>query len=99
LVSNNAEALLEWIILVLKSFQIKGADGRAEDLVQEFLGRENARLFLHECEAWLRSPYQSLEEWDGCVQYSVEIPYPLPEGGKRGAGVASEGRVGRMEPE
>lgn len=79
LVSNNVEALLEYIILILKKVQIKGADGRAEDLVQEFLGRENARLFLHELEAWLRAPYHTLEEWDGVVQYAVEIPYPLPE--------------------
>lgn len=82
--SNNVEALLEWILLVLRSVQIKGADGRAEDLVQEFLGRENARLFLHECEAWLRSPYERLEEWDGVVQYQIEVPYPLPEHRKRG---------------
>jgi hypothetical protein len=78
-VSNNTEALLEWIVLVLKSVQLKGADGRAEDLVQEFLGRENARLFLHELEGWLRAPYDSLEEWDAVVQYQVEIPHALPE--------------------
>ncbi|QDS71302.1 hypothetical protein FKW77_001610 [Venturia effusa] len=83
LVSNNVEALLEYIILILKKVQIKGADGRAEDLVQEFLGRENARLFLHELEAWLRAPYHTLEEWDGVVQHAVELPYPLSEARKR----------------
>lgn len=93
-VSNNTEALLEWIILVLKSVQLKGADGRAEDLVQEFLGRENARLFLHECEAWLRSPYYALEEWDGVVQYQAEIPYPLPERRKHGLRLGLERREG-----
>ncbi|TLD19554.1 hypothetical protein E2P81_ATG07171 [Venturia nashicola] len=85
LVSNNVEALLEYIILVLEKVQIKGADGRAEDLIQEYLGRENARLFLHELEAWLRAPYHTLEEWDGVLQYAVEIPYPLPEVRKRSA--------------
>lgn len=74
LVSNNVEALLEYIILILKKVQIKGADGRAEDLVQEVLGRENARLFLHELGGWLRAPYHTLEEWDGVVQYAVEMP-------------------------
>jgi hypothetical protein len=68
---------------VLKNVQLKGADGRAEDLVQEFLGRGNARLFLHELEAWLRSPYHSLEEWDEIVQYQTEIPYSLPPREKR----------------
>lgn len=83
LVSTNVEALLEYIILILKKVQIKGADGRAEDLIQEFLGRENSRLFLHELEAWLKAPYHTLEEWDRLVQYSVELPYPLPERRKR----------------
>lgn len=94
LVSNNVEALLEYIILILKKVQIKGADGRAEDLVQEFLGRENARLFLHELEAWLSAPYNTLEEWDGVVQYAVEIPYPLPEGKRRRSGIVEGREVG-----
>lgn len=94
IVSNNVEALLEYMILILKKVQIKGADGRAEDLVQEFLGRENARLFLHELEAWLRTPCHSLEEWDGVVQYAVEIPYPLPEIRKRRATTMDRREVG-----
>ena len=49
---------------------IKGSGGQAEDMLQEFLGRDNTRLFLHELRAWLRSPYTSLEDWDRHVQYN-----------------------------
>ena len=66
---ENAEYLLEWIIAMLKSVDIKGSSGQAEDMLQEFLGRDNARLFLHELRAWLRSPYAELQEWDRKVQY------------------------------
>jgi hypothetical protein len=48
---------------------IKGSAGQAEELLRDFLGRDNARLFLHELLAWLRSPYASLEDWDRHVQY------------------------------
>ncbi len=68
--AKNAEFLLEYIIAILKSVDIKGSAGQAEEMLQEFLGRENARLFLHELGAWLRSPYVSLEDWDRAVQYS-----------------------------
>ncbi|KLJ08115.1 hypothetical protein EMPG_16437 [Blastomyces silverae] len=43
--------------------------GQAEELLREFIGRDNARLFLHELQAWLRSPYNSLTDWDRAVQY------------------------------
>ena len=66
---NNAEFLLEYIVAILKTVDIKGSSGQAEALLQEFLGRENARLFLHELEAWLRSPFGSLSDWDRAVQY------------------------------
>ncbi len=68
--ATNAEFLLEYIIAILKSVDIKGSNGQAEDMLQEFLGRDDARLFLHELKAWLRSPYTSLEDWDRHVQYS-----------------------------
>ncbi|KAL8732139.1 MAG: hypothetical protein Q9166_002886 [cf. Caloplaca sp. 2 TL-2023] len=70
---NNAEFLLEYIIAILKTVDIKGSGGQAEDMLQEFLGRENTQLFLHELKAWLRSPYTSLEDWDHHVQY-VDTP-------------------------
>ncbi|KAK0290564.1 hypothetical protein LTR35_002508 [Friedmanniomyces endolithicus] len=66
---NTREFLVEYIIAVLKVNEIKGAGGHAEDLVAEFLGLENARMLLHELEAWLRSPFGRLEAWDEEVQY------------------------------
>ncbi|KAL8774972.1 MAG: hypothetical protein Q9209_000451 [Squamulea sp. 1 TL-2023] len=68
--TNNAEFLLEYIVAILKTVDIKGSRGQAEDMLQEFLGRENTQLFLHELRAWLRSPYTSLEDWDRHVQYA-----------------------------
>jgi hypothetical protein len=68
--ANNAEFLLEYIIAILKTVDIQGSGGQAEEMLQEFLGRENTRLFLHELRAWLRSPYMSLEDWDRAVQYA-----------------------------
>lgn len=72
--ANNAEFLLEYIVAILKTVDIQGSGGEAEDMLQEFLGRENTRLFLHELRAWLRSPYISLEDWDRNVQYN-ESPH------------------------
>ena len=68
--ANNAEFLLEYVIAILKTVDIKGSGGQAEDMLQEFLGRDNTRLFLHELKAWLRSPYTSLPDWDRHVQYN-----------------------------
>jgi len=79
---SNAEFLLEYIIAILKSIDLKGSTGQAEELLKDFLGRDNARLFLHELEAWLRSPYENLKDWDRAVQYPdrqnpcVEAPGP-----------------------
>lgn len=66
---NNAEFLLEYVIAILRTVDVKGSAGQAEELLRDFLGRENARLFLHELQSWLRSPYMSLEDWDRNVQY------------------------------
>jgi hypothetical protein len=71
--ANNAEFLLEYIVAILKTVDMQGAGGQAEDMLQEFLGRENTRLFLHELRAWLRSPYTSLEDWDRHVQYNEAV--------------------------
>lgn len=76
--ANNAEFLLEYIVAILKTVDIKGSRGQAEDMLQEFLGRENTQLFLHELKAWLRSPYMSLEDWDRHVQYA-ENPEGNPD--------------------
>ncbi|KAI0532174.1 hypothetical protein GGR58DRAFT_192564 [Xylaria digitata] len=66
--ANNAEFLLEYIIAILKTVDIQGSQGAAEDMLSEFLGRENTKLLLHELRNFLRSPW-SIEAWDREVQY------------------------------
>ena len=70
--ANNAEFLLEYIIGIMKTVNLKGSGGHAEELLKDFLGMDDAKLFLHELRAWLRSPYVALEDWDRHVQYSDE---------------------------
>jgi hypothetical protein len=72
--SSNAEFLLMYLLSILKSVDIKASDGHAEELLKDYLGRDNARLFLHELNAWMRSPYTKVEEWDRHVQYSERLP-------------------------
>lgn len=67
--SSNAEFLLSYIVSILKMVDIKASNGHAEDLLTEFLGRASSRLFLHELNAWLRSPHSRLKDWDEEVQY------------------------------
>ncbi|KAI0096760.1 hypothetical protein GGR51DRAFT_493465 [Nemania sp. FL0031] len=66
--ANNAEFLLEYIIAILKTVDIQGSQGAAEDMLSDFLGRENTKLLLHELRSFLRSPW-SIEAWDRKVQY------------------------------
>lgn len=83
---NNAEFLLEYIIAILRTVDVKGSAGQAEELLRDFLGRDNARLFLHELQSWLRSPYTSLEDWDRNVQYEDTPGRPGPvQRGPRGS--------------
>ena len=70
--ASNAEFLLEYVVAILKSVDIMGSAGQAEDMLVDFLGRESTKLFLHELRAWLRSPYTKLEDWDRAVQYDDE---------------------------
>lgn len=72
--ANNAEFLLEYIIAILRTVDVRDSQGRAEDMLADFLGRSDARLFLHELSAWLRSPYNNLQDWDTHVQYSEPLP-------------------------
>ena len=78
--ANNAEFLLEYIVAILKTVNIKGSGGQAEDMLSDFLGSDNTRLFLHELRAWLRSPYSSLEDWDRHVQYGAPLEASLEPG-------------------
>lgn len=74
----NIEFLIEYVVAMLKKLDIKGADGGAKDLVAEFLATDNASLFLHELESWLRSPYERLDDWDRHVQYALPPPKIQP---------------------
>jgi hypothetical protein len=80
--SSSAEFLLTYIVSILKTVDIKASNGHAEDLLQEFLGRENTRLFLHELNAWLRSPFARLQEWDRNVQYTEPLPDTFDDEGR-----------------
>ena len=62
--------MIEYIIAILRNNELRGADGKVEELVKDFLGLENTRQLLHELEAWLRSPYGNLRDWDRWVQYT-----------------------------
>ncbi|RBR04751.1 hypothetical protein FVER53590_30345 [Fusarium verticillioides] len=91
--ANNAEFLLEYIIAILKTVDIMGSAGQAEQMISDFLGRDSTRLFLHELRAWLRSPYIKLEDWDGAVQYDLSAPSsPRSESG----GIGSSGQAQRQ---
>jgi len=81
---ENAEFLLLYIISILKTVDIKGSSGKAQELLSSYLGEENARLFLHELEAWLRSPYINLQDWDAHVQYTTPLPNFLESTGSLG---------------
>lgn len=67
--ATNAEYLLEYIVAIIKLIDIKASAGQAHELIKDFLGKNNARLFLHELESWLRSPFETLKDWDAGVQY------------------------------
>ena len=76
---RNTEFLLEYIIAILRTVDLYGPAGEAEEMLQEFLGRKYARLFLHELNAWLRSPYAKIEDWDRMVQYRKRLPMNYSE--------------------
>ncbi|KAL8375900.1 hypothetical protein RB595_007159 [Gaeumannomyces hyphopodioides] len=89
--SNNAEFLLEYIVAILRTVDINGSRGQAEEMLQEFLGQEHTRLFLHELRSWLRSPYTTLENWDAHVQYDETKSTPAAAV-QRSSGEDSRGR-------
>lgn len=71
--ARNADFFLEYIIAILKTVDIKGSGGQAEELLREFFGRQYTPLFLHELQTWLRSPFDSLAAWDDNVQYDEHL--------------------------
>ena len=67
--AGNSEFLIEYLISILKTIDIKDHSGKGESMLSGFLGLHRARLFLHELNAWLRSPYTEVGAWDRHVQY------------------------------
>ncbi|KAI1909117.1 hypothetical protein LOZ58_004242 [Ophidiomyces ophidiicola] len=76
--TQNSEFLLEFIIAILRNMDIRGNGGQAHQILQEFLGKGNAQLFLHELQAWLRSPFNLLQDWDMATQYDEIATPPIP---------------------
>ncbi|KAI2001416.1 hypothetical protein LOY97_006524 [Ophidiomyces ophidiicola] len=76
--TQNSEFLLEFIIAILRNIDIRGNGGQAHQILQEFLGKRNAQLFLHELQAWLRSPFNLLQDWDMATQYDEIATPPIP---------------------
>ncbi|GAB7343596.1 hypothetical protein MBLNU457_1597t1 [Dothideomycetes sp. NU457] len=72
---QRLEFVLEYIVAMLKSMEIKGADGAMVRLVGEMVGKEDAGLLCHELEAWLRSPFGRLEDWDAGVHRTKQVSY------------------------
>lgn len=73
--AGNPEFLLEYIIAILRTVDIRGAAGHAETLLCSYFGGpDNTRLFLHELNSFLRSPFSDLRQWDEAVQYGEHIP-------------------------
>jgi hypothetical protein len=70
----NAEFLVEYITAILRNVDLRDSSGKAQELLQEYLGPGNARLFLHELESWMRSPCLDLQDWDRTVQYKECVP-------------------------
>lgn len=68
---SDVESLLESIILTLRRVDLKDSSGEVEQLLTRFLAEEYSRLFIHELQSWLRSPYERLEDWDRNVQYDI----------------------------
>ena len=70
---RNSEHFLLEIVDILKHFDMQASNGEAEARLCPFFGVDYTRVFLHELRSWLRSPYKTVESWDGHVQYGVDL--------------------------
>ncbi|KAF3906414.1 hypothetical protein ABW20_dc0105153 [Dactylellina cionopaga] len=75
----NREWLVEYVVAIVKTVGLRGAEGKAEDLMEEFLGREFAGVFIHELNAFLKSPFVRVRDYDAWAQYGVAIPEEVGE--------------------
>lgn len=58
---------------ILKSMNLRGSAGQAEEILSEILGKENAQIFAHDLNAFVRPPCTSttLQPFDNFAQYKV----------------------------
>ncbi|KAI5842564.1 RING finger domain protein [Morchella snyderi] len=84
---GDREYVLEYVTAILKCIDLRGAEGAAEDMIADFVGRRNAQVLVHELYAWVRSPFERLVQFDSFVQYGEVVDAPgVDGGGERGPG-------------
>ncbi|RPB15224.1 hypothetical protein P167DRAFT_563218 [Morchella conica CCBAS932] len=79
---GDREYVLEYVTAILKCIDLRGAEGAAEEMIADFVGRGNAQVLVHELYAWVRSPFERLVQFDSFVQYS-EVEEGAGDGGGR----------------
>lgn len=92
---NNAVFVLEYVIAILKTVDIQESSGHAENLLSDFLGRENAQVFWHELRSFLRSPF-SIEAWDKNVQYDESMAAASRSNSRKGSAAVGTQYSGRF---
>ena len=81
---------VDYIMRVLKTADMQGANGAAEEMLRPVVGGVTAQ-FLHELRAFLRSPFDRVEEWDEVVRYGP------PTRGTRVESIDAATLLGRRE--
>lgn len=81
--NGDREYVLEYVTAILKCIDLRGAEGAAEEMIADFVGRENAQVLVHELYAWVRSPFERLVQFDLFVQYSEVEEEGADDGGRR----------------
>lgn len=89
---SRTEFVVEYTVGMMKRLELKGADGAVEGLLGEVLGREEAKLLVHELAAWMGSAFDRLEDWDRSVQYRDPEIMAYGRGGGRGTQEGGSGQ-------
>lgn len=96
---QDREFLVEYVVAILKSVDLKSTTGAAEDMMTDFLGRRHAGVFCHELREWLRSPYRELALWDRETQYAERLPTGVDANGQPMWGTKRRAEEGEDERE
>lgn len=88
---GNREWLLEYVVAIVKSINLRSAEGSAEELLEEFLGKDYAGVFVHELNAYLKSPFVRVRDYDSWAQYTIPIPKELDRKDMQIVGRPSDG--------